>query len=99
MPGLIVLILALRAFQKDAKIYYGKFAVRLAIAAVMAVVCYFVYQKSVPYIGESLIHFAVTVMGLGISVVILTTVIYYSLFPSFRKLVLRGKNLLLRKAK
>ena len=86
-------------FHKDAKIYYGKFAVHLAIAALMAVVCYFVYQKSVPYIGESLIHFAVTGMGLGISVVILTTVIYYSLFPSFRKLVLRGKILLLRKAK
>ena len=81
-------------FHKSAWIYYRNFGVRLLIAALLAAVIYPLYQKAVPYVGDSLIHFGITAIALGISVVIITTLIYVLLFPSFRRLLKRGKKLL-----
>ena len=85
-----------KVFHLNSSLYYKKFALRFVITALLAVGTYMLYQNFIGYVGQSLLHFLITIIAVGVGVSVIVTVVYYLLFPSFRRLIQRGIRLLKR---
>lgn len=83
-----------KAFQKNPITFYKTFISRMIIALAIGSACSYVYNLNIAFITVSTINFLISIIILGISVVLLTTVIYFILIDSFRDLIKRITRLL-----
>ncbi len=86
-----------RVFKREEKEYYKNFFIRLLITVVLALPAYFLYQRFVPIIQESLVRFVLFSGILGVVALVIITAIYYFSFDSFRRLVKRIVHLFIKK--
>ena len=84
-------------FRKDVKEYYLMVFIRLLIAFIIGFIAYQLWDKQIIYFGEGIIRFVLAVMVLGVLIFIITSIIYFVLFKSFRLLINRGKSILLKR--
>ncbi len=85
-------------FEKVFKVnpieYYRVFFVRLVLAVFLSYAFYILYRSQAVFVTSSLLHFVISLVILGGSVVLILFIVYYAMFSSFRDLVKRGLNLL-----
>lgn len=86
-----------RVFKQNAMSYYQMMAFRVVIAMAVGCVAYAGWQYIHAWVSVSFVHFLLGGMMLGCSVLIVVTVIYYVSFNSFRKIIRRFLNVLIRR--
>ena len=78
--------------------YYAMVASRLGIALVLGGAGYMTWNRFMPYITSSTLHLLISILVMGVIVVCITTVIYACAYRSFRRLFVRIRNILSRRA-
>ena len=78
--------------------YYAMVASRLGIALALGGTGYMVWNRFMPYITSSTLHLLISILVMGIIVVCITTIIYACAYRSFRRLFVRIRNILSRRA-
>ncbi|MBQ6452104.1 MAG: hypothetical protein IJJ29_09310 [Solobacterium sp.] len=76
--------------------YYRMFLLRFAIALVLGGAGWFCWQRFIPYVSSSLIHFVISALILGIALSVSAFAVYTIMFASFRSLLQRLMSVLRR---
>lgn len=86
------------AFNKKSRNYYYKFFIRTVLACFIGFISYYLYNNFFLIDNESSLYFVISLAILGIFVVLVTTLTYFILIPSFRDLTNRAIRLVKNKA-
>ena len=86
-----------KVFNKNVNEYYLMVFIRLIISFIIGLFAFYLWNNNIIYFGEGIIRFILAVLVLGIVIFIITSIIYIILFKSFRLLINRGKNLILKR--
>ena len=77
--------------------YYQMMALRVVIAMAVGCVAYAGWQYAHAWVSVSFVRFLLGGMVLGCSVLAAVTVIYFASFSSFRKIIRRFLNVLMKR--
>ncbi|MCF0115041.1 MAG: hypothetical protein HUJ56_06780 [Erysipelotrichaceae bacterium] len=83
-----------KVFNLNVMRYYKMVFSRLLVAAIIGLSGYLVWNHFYDYVSGGWIHFIISCMILGISVVVLVTGIYWFAYESFRNLIFRFLRIL-----
>ena len=77
------------AFNINSMVFYKTFISRTVIALMIGLICSYVYNLNLALINASTLNFLITLLILGTSVLLMTTLIYFVCIKSFRDLIKR----------